>query len=192
MAIIVTPRTELDAVNAIIAVIGEAAVNTLEGDADVDVLNARRLLSTVSAEVQDKGWTFNTDEAFELVPDTFSKKIVWQPTYLRIQSPGGTLYVNRGGFVYDRLGRTDQFSDRVTVTMTEQVPFEELPFCFRQYITAIAAQRFNAEYFGDPGVDQSAAQAVIQASIACSEFELDYGGFNMFNNDPFFLQNSGR
>lgn len=90
MATIITPRTELDAVNAIIGAIGEGVVNTLEGDANVDVLNARRLLAVVSAEIQDKGWVFNTDEAFELVPDTFSNKIVWLPTYLRVITPGGT------------------------------------------------------------------------------------------------------
>ncbi|UCR91170.1 putative tail tubular protein A [Ralstonia phage RpT1] len=192
MAIIVTPRTELDAVNAIIGSIGEGVVNTLEGDANVDVLNARRLLAVVSTEVQDKGWTFNVDEAFELVPDTFSNKIVWLPTYLRVLTTGGTPYVNRGGFVYDRLGRTDQFPGRITVTMTEQVPFEELPLCFRQYITYIAADRFNSQFYGDPGVAEACAKAIIEASNSVQEYEIDYGGYNLFNNDPYFLANSGR
>ncbi|ATN92974.1 putative tail tubular protein A [Ralstonia phage RPSC1] len=40
-----SPRTELDAVNAIIAVIGEAPVNTLEGDGNVDAMSARALLA---------------------------------------------------------------------------------------------------------------------------------------------------
>lgn len=100
--------------------------------------------------------------------------------------------MNRGGFVYDRLGRTDQFTGRITVTMTEQVPFEELPLCFRQYITYTAADRFNAQYYGDPGVEAACKQAIVESSQAVQEYEIDYGGFNLFNNDPHYLANSGR
>ncbi|BAJ51828.1 tail protein [Ralstonia phage RSB2] len=192
MAVIVTPRTELDAVNAVIGVVGESPVNTLEGEANVDVLNARALIAVASAEVQDKGWTFNVDETFELVPDTFTQKIVYLPTYLRVTTPGGSLYVNREGFLWDRLGKTNLFTGRLTVTMVQQIPFEELPMCFRQLVTYLAAKRFNAQFYGDSEVDRNCDINITQARTACDEFELDYGGYNMFTNDPFFTANSGR
>lgn len=182
-----SPRTELDAINAIIAVIGEAPVNTLEGDGNVDAMSARQLLATVSAEKQDKGWVFNVDEGYTLIPDTFSQQIVWSPSFLRIITPSGTPYVNNQGFVYDRLARTDRFTGPITVTMTEEVPFEQLPFCFRQWITYVAAKRFNANNFGDPGIDAELAQRITVAEQAVDEFEIDYGGYNMFNSDPFYL-----
>lgn len=188
------PRTELDAVNDVISVIGEDPVNTLEGDDDnADVIAARRILGRLNAQIQDRGWTFNVDDSYELVPDAFSNKIVWMPSWLRLTTPGGaTPYINQNGFVYDRIGRTDQFTGRVTVTMQEIKPFTELPLCFRLYICARAKKQFNKERYGDPGIDAGCDEEIAQASLNMMEYELDYGGFNMFNDDPFFQSVNGR
>ena len=48
---IVTPSTELDAVNEILSSVGSSPVNSLEDDANVDVLNAVRILKAVSQEL---------------------------------------------------------------------------------------------------------------------------------------------
>ena len=40
----ITPLTELEAVNEILASIGEAPVNTIENSQNVDVINALRIL----------------------------------------------------------------------------------------------------------------------------------------------------
>ncbi|ATN92932.1 tail protein [Ralstonia phage RPSC1] len=171
---------------------GEAPVNTLEGDGNVDAMSARALLAAVSAEKQDRGWVFNVDEDFQMMPDVFSQQVVWSPSYLRIITPSGTPYVNREGFVYDRLARTDRFPGPFTVTMTEEVPFEQLPFCFRQWITYVAAKRFNANNYGDPGIDAELSQRITTAEQAVQEFDIDYGGYNMFTSDPFYLSQSAR
>lgn len=192
MVQMVTPRTELDAVNNIIGAIGESRVNTLEGEPNVDVINARAILNIWSVQIQDRGWTFNVNESFQLVPDTFSGKIVWLPSYLRVTSPGGTPYVERDGFVWDRLGDTNQFTGRITVSMVQQVPFQELPLCFRQYVTALARKQFNNDYYGDPGIDMACDQIIARAEVSVNEYELDYGNYNLLSSDTFNSANLGR
>jgi len=109
-----------------------------------------------------------------------------------VTTAGGTPYVNRGGFIWDRLNKTDTFTGRLVVTMVEQVPFEELPLVFRQFITYKAAHRFNAEYYGEPGVAESTMRSMQELEWACLEYELDYGGYNLFNNDPDFQTKNAR
>lgn len=183
--LVIDPSTELAAVNTIIGLIGEAPVNSLTATTNVDVITARTLLQQESRKLQDKGWTFNIDEAGVLTPDAFSQKIVWKPTWLRVISPGGTPYVKKNGFVYDRLTKTDRFASPLTVTIQEEVPFDELPYCFQTYITIKAARRFNANSFGAPEIDSEAQRLEGEAMISCNEYELDYGDYNLFTGDAY-------
>ena len=50
MAYVITPQSELEAVNEILSSIGSNPVDSLENSLDVDVLNAKRILSSVSRE----------------------------------------------------------------------------------------------------------------------------------------------
>lgn len=183
--LVIDPSTELAAVNTIIYLIGESPVNSLTGTTNVDVINARTLLQQESRKLQDKGWTFNIDENGVLTPDAFSGQITWKPTWLRVISDGGTPYVNRGGKVYDRVTKSNTFSGSLSVTLIEEVPFDELPYCFQTLATVRAARRFNANSFGAPEIDAEAARLEGEALVACNEYELDYGDFNLFTGDAY-------
>ncbi|WP_435634299.1 hypothetical protein ACSC9U_18155 [Pseudomonas solani] len=177
---------ELAAVNDMLSAIGESPVNTLEGDANADVANCRRILNGVNLEVQSKGWTFNIEEDATLNPDVFSKLINWLPDFLSVKSQSGTsIYVNRGGYVYDRTAKTDQFTDPITVNLIRLKGFEEMPVQFRTYIVTKAAQRFNIRFFGAAEIEASLQVEVQEAWQAVQEFELDYGAFNMLDGDAW-------
>lgn len=177
---------ELAAVNDMLSAIGESPVNTLEGDANADVANCRRILNGVNLEVQSKGWTFNIEEDATLSPDVFSKLINWLPDFLSVKSQSGTsIYVNRGGYVYDRTAKTDQFTDPITVNLIRLKGFEEMPVQFRTYIVAKAAQRFSIRFFGAAEIEASLQVEVQEAWQAVQEFELDYGAFNMLDGDAW-------
>lgn len=177
---------ELAAVNEMLSAIGESPVNTLEGDANADVANCRRILNAVNIEVQSKGWTFNIEEDVTLTPDVFSKLIPWMPDFLTVRSPSGTTaYVNRNGYVYDRTNKTDEFTDPVVVTMIRQRGFEEMPTQFRTYIIAKASQRFNIRFFGAAEIEASLQTEVQEAWQAVQEYELDFGQFNMLDGDAW-------
>lgn len=184
---------ELEAVNDILAAIGESPVSTLEEDANTDVMSARRILQKVNRMEQSKGWTFNTDEEATLVPDTFSQLIPWLPNYLRVVSTGeSSPYRNRGGYVYDRTSKTDRFAGPITVQLVELIPFEEMPETFRDLIVAKAAKKFNISFFGAPEVDTVLSNDIIELTQAVMEFELDYGAYNVFTTDPFVSGAIGR
>ncbi|WP_165678724.1 phage tail protein [Metapseudomonas otitidis] len=177
---------ELAAVNDMLSAIGESPVNTLEGDANADVANCRRILNGVNLEVQSKGWTFNIEEDAILTPDVFSKLINWLPDFLSVKSQSGaTVYTNRSGYVYDRTAKTDQFNDPITVNLIRLKSFDEMPIQFRTYIVARAARRFNIRFFGAAEIEASLQLEEQDAWQAVQEFELDYGAFNMLDGDAW-------
>lgn len=193
MALNISVSSELAAVNTIIYTIGESPVNSLENSSSVDVINARTLLAQESRKLQDKGWTFNSQEGIYIPSDVFSQQIVFRPNWLRVLEPAsGTPYVNRSGLLYDRPGQTDIFPGGVTIDLIEEVPFEELPYCFQTLCTMKAARRFNGGSFGDPGVDAEAARLEEEGRVACNEYELDYANLSLFQNDQYIMGRLGR
>jgi hypothetical protein len=62
--------TELEAVNAMLASIGEAPIDSLDGATQSDVQTAINILRDTTREVQTEGWRFNTEFGFEIAPFT--------------------------------------------------------------------------------------------------------------------------
>lgn len=177
---------ELDAINDILASIGEPPVSTLEGDGNADVANARRILNKVNRQIQSKGWTFNIEEDAQLQPDVFTKLIPFTQDLLSVMSTSGTsVYVNRGGYLYDRTLKTDQFDGPVAVSIIRLRPYGEMPDCFRHWIVTKASRQFNSRFFGAPEVDGVLQEEEAEAARDCFEYELDYGKYNMLDGDAF-------
>lgn len=183
---------ELAAVNDVLSAIGESPVQTLEGDANADVVNARHILNKINMQVQSRGWTFNINENVSLQPDIFSKLIPYLPSYLQVQSTGGTVYNNRGGYVYDRINRTDQFESAIVVNIISLRSFEEMPSPFRNYIVTKAARQFNMRYFGAPEIEAALQLEEQEMYQLIQEYEMDYGAYNMLQQDPFVSGAVGR
>lgn len=177
---------ELDAINDILASIGEPPVSTLEGDANVDVANARRVLNKINRQIQSKGWAFNIEEGVTLQPDVYSKLIPFRPEYLSVLSTGGaSTYINRGGYIFDKSLQTDRFEGSIQVNLIKLREFSEMPDCFRSYIVTKAARQFNSRFFGAPEVDGVLQEEEQELKMQCFEFELDYGAYNMLDGDAF-------
>jgi hypothetical protein len=60
--------TELEAVNAMLASIGEAPIASLDSATAADVQTAISLLRNTTREVQARGWRFNTEFGFQIAP----------------------------------------------------------------------------------------------------------------------------
>lgn len=182
---------ELEAINDMLAAIGETPVSTLEDDSNTDVMSARRILAKQNRMLQSKGWTFNIDEAAVLTPDANSGLIPYLQSYLKVSTQGYT-YTNRGGFLFDRTTRTDRFSGPVTVSLIELIPYDEMPEVFKNLIVAKASKQFNTSFFGAPEVDAELSQDIAELTVAVAEYELDDGAFNIFTTDPFVSGAIGR
>ena len=61
--------TKLDAVNSVLAVIGEMPITTIEDTLNADAVLALRMLEDVVRDVLIEGWYFNTDHGMEIAPD---------------------------------------------------------------------------------------------------------------------------
>lgn len=180
---------ELGAINEMLSSIGESPVSTLSGEANVDVANARRILHNVNREIQSQGWTFNIEQNVELQPDVFSNLIPYELDILSMRSSQtSTPYVNLGGYVYDRLTRTDLFEAPIIVDIIRQRDLVEMPECFRRWIVARASNRFASRFFGDPSMLQILAREENEARIECNEYELDFGNYNVFTGDSYIQQ----
>ncbi len=178
---ILTPVTELDAVNEIIGGIGESPVNSIENPTNVDVINAIRLLNLTNRQVQSKGWSFNIIESYTLNPDVFTKKIRWMDNFLFIRGTDGTRYVKRGDYLCDFNNQTDTFQNPVDVECILLVPFEDMPEPMKQYITAKAAREFQVRYLGDSALTEELARYEMEAWRDLQEYELELNNFNMLD-----------
>lgn len=177
----------LDCVNDIIGSIGEPSVTSLD-TSNVDVVNALRILDRENRVVQSEGWTFNTLLNKKLLPDVFSNQIMWLPSYISLIEPSNrTRYINRAGFVHDRVNETNYFSSPIIVNLIEYQDLDEMPDCFIQLIVARSIRRFNSEYFGAAEIDGKWEISEAQAKQRCMEYELDYGKYNMFSDDAFVM-----
>lgn len=176
-----TPLTELEAVNEILASIGEAPVNTIENPTNVDVINCLRILRNVNRRVQSKGWTFNKIDSYTLNPDASTHKIRWLSNLLYVVGTDGTKYTKKGDYLFDWENQTIEFNNSIDCTIIFLVDFEDMPDPMRSYITAKAATTFQTRYLGDSSLGEELLRDEQEAWAALMEYELDSNDFNMLD-----------
>jgi len=176
------PVNELEAVNMLLAAVGEAAVSSLETATTVDVTQAKNLLSNINREVQQKGWHFNTEWDVVLSLDSDSR-IPLGTTVLSIYSPTKmTTIRGREGspFLYDLDNNTftwtSSINDAVTITLLD---FEDIPQTARQYITTKAARIFQEEIIGQVSAETVNRQEETEAYADLLDDEGERSGFNV-------------
>ena len=164
------PTTETEAVNAMLAALGEAPIQDVDTATQADVQVALNTLREVARNVQAEGWQFNTDLALQLTPDG---TLEWtdnddETTELNVFLPPEALirwelsntsdqlgfqvalrppkiYVADQVF-YDRSLNRDGFdAEEVEYLYIDAIyafDFEDLPQTVRAYITALAMRQF--------------------------------------------------
>ncbi len=142
------PTTELEAVNEILAAIGETPVGTLSGALPIDASMALSRLRTRSRGLQAQGWSFNTDEDYTLSPDT-SGKVPIPGNALRVDASDSYDFVARGSFLYDRVNHTTNIGKTVKVEIVRMLPWSDLPEYVRQYLFVGTARTFQDRMLGD-------------------------------------------
>ncbi|WP_421276151.1 hypothetical protein [Aeromonas veronii] len=176
---LITPTTELEAVNEILSSIGESPVNSLESGLD-DANMALQVLRSVSRAVQSMGWYFNREFGFKLSAD--DKGVVYVPeNTLRLDS-NRTDFMLRAGKIYDANNHTYTLNRGVCVDLVLGLDFEELPEVARCYITLKSARVFQQRTVGS----QSLAPALVAdeqaAWMALKSDEINAANNNLFDN----------
>lgn len=178
---ILTSDKALDAINDMLAAIGEAPVNTLDNSENVDVVTAMRILEKVNRQVQSKGWAFNYMEATTLNPDLFTHRIKWQDDILYIVGTDGTKYIQKGEYIYDFDNQTDVFQNNIEVDIIRLVDFDYMPVAVRDYIVAKAARLFQSQTLNDDSLAQNLIEEERVAWAALQEYEMEVGDYAIFD-----------
>lgn len=144
-----TPTGELEAVNTLLATLGEAPVSGLEGPRTADVALALNTLRESSREVQSEGWAVNSEAGFILAPDVEGHIAAPENllTILTEERPRRRVAV-RGGRLYDLEAHSFRFTGPVRATVVLLLPFADLTERLRRYITLRAARLFQDRALG--------------------------------------------
>lgn len=185
---IVTPSNKLDAVNEILSAVGSSPVNSLEDELNVDVLNAVRILDSVSKEIQSRGWDFNIEDSVALLPDDDTNLVPCPNNYLRFVSSGYKL-IRRSGYFFDILSQTNEFPKGLTLdTLVRGLDFEELPEVFRKFITCRAARIFQMRYLTSDDLNNHLMTEESSAYADIIDYDLTTGNYNILNDDQYISQ----
>jgi hypothetical protein len=172
----VTPgrTTLLEAVNTLLAVIGEQPVNTLETQQIVEASMAERTLLEFHKEGQVNGWSWNSEQAYEFTKDNTNEIVV--PTNVVRWAADAYEWAGRfqlrGQRVYDREKRTYSLGSDVTSLKADVVfllSWDESPEAFNRWVTIRSARVFSGRVLGDSSsfkytaVDEQAALTALQA-----------------------------
>ena len=180
-----SPTTELEAINSMLSAIGEAPVNTVEDNGVVDAVMARNILRSVSREVQSRGWHWNTEKDFKITPSFPEKELRLPPSVLRADTTGqyqGIDVVVRGNRLYDRRNHTYIFERPMTIDMIVLLSFDELPEPARVYITLKASRKFAERLVGSGELSDFIYKDEIRALVALQEHEADTADFNVLTD----------
>ena len=176
---------ELQAVNQILASVGQAPVTTLE-QTNPDVAIAYNTLQQVSREVQAEGWTFNKEYHYPLTPDS-NNEFVIPSNMLQIDLCNIEYYnrdkdpVRRDGKLYDRNKHSFEWEQKVHYfDVTWFFDWDDLPMPIRDYITARAATFVAMRIVGDPNLYQVLQQQEAYMRSNALEYETQQGDYTFF------------
>lgn len=167
----VTPgrTTLLEAVNVILASIGEQPVSTLENQQVLEARTAEATVLEIHKEGQTRGWSWNSERAYPFNRNAGGEIVVpanvvsWQPDPYEFQHR----YQLRGQRVYDKQNRTYQMGvAQLTADVVWLLPWNECPEAYNRWALMRAARVFAARTIGDVnGVQYTAAdeqQALVE------------------------------
>ena len=187
MAFLITPTSELEAVNECLENIGQAPVSTIAGDLGVDAQIALNFVRKVNRELQSSGWYWNTEKNYPLTPGG-DDNILLPSNTLAVDTTGVDAnkdYIQRGSRLYDRDTFSYTFSDVVYVELTVGLTFEELPETARRYIALRSARIFQDRIEGTANqgdtADEANAWAVLKADqLRTEDLNVTSGSYSMF------------
>jgi len=179
---------ELQAVNQILASVGQAPVTTLE-QTNPDVAIAYNTLQQVSREVQAEGWTFNKEYHYPLKPDV-DKEFKIPDNMLQMDLCTDVFYnknkdpIRRDGKLYDRNSHSFKWEEDKThyFDITWLFNWSDLPPVIRDYITARAASFVAMRLVGDPQQYQVLQQQEAYMRAMALEYETQQGDYTFFGH----------
>lgn len=177
--------TKLDAVNLMLASIGQSPLNVLTGTIPKDGSKAVQALDTALREVLTFGWSFNSDTEYPLSPS--SGKIDIPATAIFVDPTYGQPFVMRWDSsgtpalrLYDTDKRVfDEFENDVKVDIIWLFNFEEIPQHARMYIAMKAGRKFQTGILASALIYEFTKEQEAEAYAGFRRLELRQKDFNI-------------
>lgn len=195
---VLAPMTDLEAVNRMLASIGQSPVNTLEVAGVGDAADAVRHLNEALRDVETVGYAWNTDYSYELTPDASGAVLL----------PSGTLDIDASDAtknlvvrmhptlnqlaLYNVDDQTFVFTEPVKVDIIWGFPFNHLPQAARTYIATAAARRFQAQKISSPILDRYNETDEERAYLLLQRYERRARDTNSFRRSASLKRWTGR
>jgi len=192
--------TELEAINRMLAAIGQAPVNSVD-QTNPDVAICSRTLKQVSQEVQSEGWTFNRVLNYMQQPDSQGiisiRPVNADPStdfILQMDLSHNTLYSRdkqsiakeRGSSIclYDMYSNSyDWGTEPVEVDITYYfATLGALPPAAQNYIVARASSILSMQTVGDQNQYAMLQQQEVMARVYLQEYETSQGDYTFFGH----------
>ena len=188
MTEVLTPTTELEAVNTMLSMIGEMPVNSVDTSSLTEASIAAQTLYSVSRQVQSEGLNCNTEYDYPMVPDG-SKQIAVPEDVISIDATDRTKdIIAREGYLYNRTDHTKQFNGTVMCDIVWLLKFEDLPEHVRQFIMIRAGRIFQKKMVGSKLLFELTQEEEAQARANMRSREVENEDHNMLTG---FLARQG-
>ncbi len=181
-------KSKLDMINDCLLAIGEVPfingtiVDNLQLGTDGET--AKRIVEKTMVEVQSRGWYFNIDYDFKLMPDN-TKFITMPPNTLRVDfgnGPDRHRYTDRGGKIYDFEKQTFIIENTLTADVVWLVDYSGLPPEAYEYISLRAARKFQQKVIGSTETDGFTQRDELDSYINLQRRQLQNQDYNIGNS----------
>ena len=181
-----TPTSKIQAVNIMLASIGEAPVSSLDDATLADVSIAESILDETNVEIQSRGLHCNTEINFPITPNT-NGEIDLPVNCVSVDNTGQSIQtdvVQRGTRLYDRGQRSfTTFTGTLFVTMVLLLEFTDLPQHVRRYITVKSARRFQNRILGSQTLSGFTQADENEALLYFEQIEAQTQDYNVLNDN---------
>lgn len=179
--------TFLEAVNRVLQMLGEAPVNSLNGQFGL-AQQAQDAINDVSRKIQSEGWSFNTDFERLLQRDAVTDEISVGTNVSRVRvdlySYPDIDVVQRGSRLYDRRAGSYQFTEDLYADVTYILEWDEVPEYAHQYFTIKAGRQLQEAILGSADLSRINAAAEAEAHALFLEEETASAGHNVLRGNP--------
>ena len=180
--------TELNAINEVLAAVGQAPVTTLD-QTNPDVSIIQQTLSNVSREVQSEGWHFNKEYNYKLSPQT-DKTIIVPDNMLHLdlskRHHGGRDVVRRNGKLYDKWKEPRSeaylFNEPVYADIVWHFNWSDLPTPIQDYIVARTSTLVSSRIVGDSSQFQMLLQREAFKRANALEYDCSQADYTYFGH----------
>jgi hypothetical protein len=165
-------------------------VNSLSSGV-IEAEQAETLVNEVSRQVQSRGWPWNRDYKYRLVPN-IDGEIKVPNTTLNVDSAYTSRHMDvapRGDRLYDRENHTYTFTvSELYVDLIQFFEFEELPYPLANYIQHRAARLFQESFEGSLTLDAFTVRQEQEALADLHDAAAEVDDANVLLDSPSVFQ----